>query len=100
MRQSDGVLNFLWATLAWTLLPLYAYVSVRRRGVPPIPPPRLPPPTEPEDDGVRRVTRKAHEYNYSAARRDYLVRRYALHWVILPFALVSVALGLAYVTGA
>ncbi|MCA1702328.1 MAG: hypothetical protein LC808_03265 [Actinobacteria bacterium] len=60
----------------------------------------LPPPTEPQDEGVRRVTRKAHEYNYSAARRDYLVRRYALRWVILPFALISVALASAYVMDA
>ena len=99
MRQSDGVLSLLWATLTLTLLPLYAYVIVRRRGVPPTPPPRLPPPTEPQDGGVRRVTRNAHEYNYSAARRDYLVRRYAL-WVIFPFALISVALALTYFMGA
>lgn len=65
-----------------------------------MPPSRLPPPTERVDDGVQRVTRTAHEYNYSAARRDYLVRRYALPWVIAPFALISIALALAYLTGA
>lgn len=100
MGESDGLLNLLGATLIWTLLPLFAYVIVRRKQVPPTPPPRLRPPTERQSDGVRRVRRTAHEYNYSAARRDYLVRRYALRWVIIPFAVLSLALVLAYVMGA
>ena len=99
MSRSDGLLDLLWGTLSATLLPLYAYVSVRRRGVPPTPPPRLPPTTESHGDGVRRVTRDVHEYNYSAAHRDYLVRRYALRWVILPFGLLSVAIAVVYLLG-
>jgi hypothetical protein len=95
VSQSDGLLHLLWGTLAWTGLWLFFYVSVRQRGVPLSPPPRLPPVTDPQDDGVRRVSRMTHEYNYSAARRDYLVRRYAPSWLILPGAVLSVLIGLA-----
>ena len=99
MRRSDGLLDLLWGTLSATLLSLYLYVSVRRRGVPPIPPPRLAPTTEPHADGVRHVTRDMHKYNYSAAHRDYLIRRYALRWVILPFGLISVTIAVVYLLG-
>lgn len=98
VRQSEGLLNLLLGTSAWTALWLFAYVSVRRRGVHPSPPARLPPATESTGDGVRRVVRTTHEYNYSAARRDYLVRRYALRWLILPGALISLALGLGHLS--
>ena len=99
MPRSNDLLDLLWGTLSATLLPLYAYVSVRRRGVPPTPPPRLPPTTEPHGDGVRHVTRDVHKYNYSAAHRDYLVRRYALRWVVFPFGLLSVAIAVVYLLG-
>ena len=98
MRRSD-LLGWLWGTLTATLLSLYAYVSVRLRGVPPTPPPRLPPTTEPHADAVRHVTRDVHKYNYSAAQRDYLIRRYSLRWVILPFGLISVAIAVVYLLG-
>lgn len=99
MRRSDGLLALLWGPLSATLLSLYLYVSVRLRGVPPTPRPRLPPTTEPHAPGVRHVTRDVHKYNYSVAHRNYLIRRYALRWIILPFGLISVAMAVVYLLG-